>query len=693
MCGFAGFVSLNRSTPANELDHIVARMAAPLFHRGPDDGGTWVDGVCGIALSHRRLSILDLSPAGHQPMHSTCGRYVLVFNGEIYNHLELRAELKEIPLDPPFSKGGEVPFVWRGHSDTETLLACFAAWGVRQTLERTVGMFALALWDCAERRLYLSRDRFGEKPLYYGWVQGAFVFGSELKALRHYPDFANTIDRDVIALYLQYCYVPAPYSIYEGIYKLEPGCLLSLTAADAANPPAQALFSPARHGGLTIERYWSLSEVAVAGLANPLTDERAAVDELEKTLTKAVSQQSIADVPLGAFLSGGIDSSTIVALMQAQSNRRVQTFAIGFEEAGFNEAVYAKEVARHLGTDHTELYVSAQQSLDVIPKLPQLYDEPFADSSQIPTHLIAQLARQHVTVALSGDAGDELFGGYNRYIFGKKIWNRLSWLPSTARSRLGTAMQRLPLSSWNAIGAVVPGKHQVVRLGDKAHKLAHRLKNMNSIDDLYRSLVSEWPADSGVVVGAKRLPTRLDGDAVVAGVTESEHRMMLWDSLNYLPDDILCKVDRAAMGVSLETRVPFLDHRVAELAWRLPLGMKIRQGEGKWVLRQVLYRHVPRELIERPKAGFAIPIGLWLRGPLRVWAEALLAPARLKEQGLLNADLITMTWRQHLAGTHDWTPRLWAVLMLQAWLEEVEPSVCKGTGTSKRSQSPREIDV
>lgn len=671
MCGISGFLTKNTDS-VEDLRRRVETMALSIEYRGPDDAGAWADAEAGVALGHRRLSILDLSPAGHQPMHSACGRFVIAFNGEIYNHLELRADLEKIPPGPPFLKGGEVPFMWRGHSDTETLLACFSAWGVRQTLERTVGMFALALWDTVERRLYLARDRFGEKPLYYGWVQGAFVFGSELKALRHYPGFVNPIDRDVVALYLQFCYVPSPYSIYENIYKLEPGCLLSMTAADVAHRPEQALFAPAQHAGLTIERYWSLAEVAAAGLANPLTDERASINELEKTLARAVSQQSIADVPLGAFLSGGIDSSTIVALMQTQSSRRVQTFTIGFEEAGFNEAVYAKEVAKHLGTDHTELYVSAQQSLDVIPKLPQLYCEPFADSSQIPTHLVAQLARQHVTVALSGDAGDELFGGYNRYFWGKKIWNRLSWLPPTARRGLGAAIQRVPVTSWDALGTVVPGKQQVVRLGDKAHKLAHRLKNVNSLDDLYRSLVSEWAADSGVVVGAKRLPTRLDDKSVVVAISESEHRMMLWDSLTYLPDDILCKVDRAAMGVSLETRVPFLDHRVAELAWRLPLGMKIRDGQGKWALRQVLYRHVPRELIERPKAGFAIPVGQWLRGPLRDWAEALLAPTRLREQGLLNAEVISVVWRQHQAGTHDWTPRLWAVLMLQAWLEETE---------------------
>ena len=530
-------------------------------------------------------------------------------------------------------------------------------------------MFAFALWDRAERRLFLARDRFGEKPLYYGWVGGNFVFGSELKALRRAPGFDNPVDCDVVALYLQFCYVPAPYAIYRHIYKLEPGCLLSLTMESVAAPPAQALFAPARHGGLTIERYWSLPEVVRAGLADPLVDEREAIDALEQALARAVSQQSLADVPLGAFLSGGIDSSTIVALMQSQSQRKVQTFTVGFEEAGFNEAEHAKAVAAHLGTDHTELYLTARQTREVIPDLPRLYCEPFADSSQIPTHLVARMARRHVTVVLSGDAGDELFGGYNRYFWGRRIWSRVNWLTPGARRRLGAALQYVPVAAWDTLGTAVPARRGVARLGDKAHKLARHLRCVNSLDDLYRSLVTEWPMDAGVVLGAKRLPTLLDAAEAVSGVHASEQRMMLWDTLTYLSDDILCKVDRAAMGVSLETRVPFLDHRVAELAWRIPLHMKIRDGQGKWILRQVLYRHVPKALIERPKAGFAIPVGQWLRGPLRDWAESLLAPERLRREGLLDAVQVDAVWRQHLAGTHDWTARLWAVLMLQAWQE------------------------
>jgi len=628
-------------------------MGDALVSRGPDDAGVWVDESAGIALSHRRLSILDLSVAGHQPMHSRCGRYVIVFNGEIYNHLALRSELN---------------VNWYGDSDTETLLACFVAWGVHPTLERIVGMFAFALWDSVERRLYLARDRFGEKPLYYGWVRGTFVFGSELKALRRFPGFDNQIDRDVVALYMQFCYVPTPYAIYRHIYKLEAGCVLSLSLADTTTPPSKVLFAPASYNRLTIERYWALADVVQCGFANPIHDDCEAVKQLETTLSSAVNLQSIADVPLGAFLSGGIDSSTIVALMQAQSVRPIRTFSIGFDDASLNEAEYAKAVAMHLGTDHTELYVSPQQALDVIPSLPDLYCEPFADSSQIPTYLVSRMARQHVTVCLSGDGGDELFCGYNRYFWGKRIWSRLSWMSPSTRRLLGIMIRKVPSSVWDVLGNNLPHMAKIARLGDKAHKLSHRLRTVDGLDELYRSLVSEWSSASGIVRGAGVLPTILDTPVPAKDVVDSVERMMFWDSLTYLSDDILTKVDRAAMGVSLETRVPFLDHRVAELAWRIPLHMKTRHGQGKWVLRQVLYHHVPRELIERPKAGFAVPINRWLCGPLRDWAEDLLDESRLNNEGFLASELITQKWQQHLAGTHDWTPHLWTVLMFQAWI-------------------------
>jgi len=649
MCGLTGFLT-TAAGPVGDMASVVTGMALAIEHRGPDDAGAWMDAQAGIALGHRRLSIVDLSPAGHQPMHSACDRYVLAFNGEVYNHLALRAELEQ--------QAG-VPLQWRGHSDTETLLAGFAAWGVAATLQRAVGMFAIALWDRSERRLTLARDRLGEKPLFYGWVRGAFVFGSELKALRAYPGFDNPISRDALALYLQHCAVPAPYSIYQDIFKLEPGCLLSLAAADI---PGKAVH---------IEAYWRFTDAVKQGLAAPIQSEAEALSTLESTLREAVAIQAVADVPLGAFLSGGVDSSTIVALMQAQSSRPVQTFTVGFDEAGFDESPHALGVAKHLGTEHHALRVTAADARAVIPLLPAMYDEPFADSSQIPTHLVSKAARQHVTVALSGDAGDELFGGYNRYFWSQRVWNRLGWMPPVMRQGLGAGIQQLPVAAWDAVGHALPGVHGIARLGDKAHKLAHRLKTVQSVDDLYRSLVTEWPQGSDLVRGASRLPTRLDDTALATGVPDAEHRMMLWDSLTYLPDDILTKVDRAAMSVSLETRVPFLDHRVVELAWRLPLNMKIRDGQGKWALRQVLYKYVPRELIERPKAGFGIPVGQWLRGPLRDWAEALLDAARLEREGYFNPAPIRQVWQEHLSGRHDWTSRLWTILMFQAWLEDL----------------------
>ena len=630
-------------------------MALAIKHRGPDDSGAWADAQAGVALGHRRLAILDLSAAGHQPMQSEGGRYVMAFNGEIYNHLALRAELEGT--------------AWRGHSDTETLLAGFEAWGVEATLKKTVGMFAIALWDTRERTLHLARDRFGEKPLYYGWVNGAFVFGSELDALRAYPGFANPVSREALAQYMRFMYVPAPLSIYEGIYKLEPGCLLTM----------HGLPRFACNDGLISTRWWALADAVVAGAQSQITDEAEALQALEQSLAEAVQLQSLADVPLGAFLSGGVDSSTTVALMQQQATRPVKTFTVGFEEAGFDESPHAKAVAQHLGTDHSELFVTSAEAQAVIPQLPTMYDEPFADSSQIPTHLVSKAARQHVTVALSGDAGDELFGGYNRYFWGPRIWSRLAWLPYPVRQGLGKAITRVPVGAWDALGvpinALLPGTQGIVRVGDKAHKLASRLRGVRNMDDLFMSLVTEWQDPGSVVVGSSwRVETPPTGQPnprnIPANLSDAE-RMMYRDSMGYLPDDILCKVDRAAMSVSLETRVPFLDHRVAELAWRLPLHMKIRGNEGKWALRQVLYRHVPRELIERPKAGFGIPVGQWLRGPLREWAEPLLAENRLASEGYFYPVPIRAKWAEHLSGQRDHTASLWAVLMFQAWLESV----------------------
>ncbi len=656
MCGFAGAIDSSGRVHGRDLFATVETMAGALRHRGPDDAGAWADAAAGVGLGFQRLAIIDLSAAGHQPQASHDGRWMVAFNGEIYNHEALRAELA--------ASGAER--AWSGHSDTETLLAGFAAWGVTATLQKAVGMFALALWDSVERRLHLARDRFGEKPLYYGWTRGGFVFGSELLALRRYPGFDNEVDRDALALFTQYMSVPAPYSIYQGIYKLEPGCLLTVTPSVPA--PGRALFAPARERDLTLERYWSLPDIADAARANPITDERDAADRVEATLSEAVRGQSIADVPLGALLSGGIDSSLLVALMQAQASRAVKTFTIGFEEAGFNEAEHAKAVAAHLGTDHTELYVTGRQALEVIPRLPRVYSEPFADSSQIPTHLVAQVARQHVTVAISGDGGDELFGGYTRYVWGPQIWKPLRLVPRPIRRGLGSAIAGVPLHTLDTLGSRVPGGRAIAQAGDKAHKLAYRLKSVGDFDELYRALVRTWPEDAGVVRGAQPLQVTLDRLRSSNGHLEPEHRMMLWDALTYLPDDILHKVDRASMGVSLETRAPFLDHRVAELAWRLPLHFKIRDGKGKWILRQVLYRHVPRALIERPKMGFGIPVSAWLRGPLRDWAEALLDERRLAAEGYFHPAPIRQKWQEHLSGLRSWPHELWCVLMFQAWL-------------------------
>ena len=632
------------------MEKIGARMAGALTHRGPDDLGVWIDATSGICLAHRRLSIIDLSRAGRQPMHSLNGRFVLSFNGEIYNHLDIRSELEAAGVD----------VAWRGRSDTETLLAATEHWGLEAALKRSVGMFAIALWDRNERRLTLARDRFGEKPIYYGWVgAGAdrvFAFGSELKALRAHPGFVNEVSRDVLALFLRHCVVPAPYSIYQNVFKLLPGCLLTLEADDLLREEVQ------------IGAYWRLNDVIYQGLADPIVNDADAVAALDDALRKAVSRQSVADVPLGAFLSGGIDSSAIVALMQAQSNRRVQTFTVGLDEVGLDEAPHARAVASHIGTDHHELRVTSADALSVIPSLPTFYDEPFGDCSQIPTHLICRAARQQVTVALSGDAGDELFGGYDRYFWGERVWDWLGWLPPALRRAAGAGIHRIPVSSLDLLGRAFLGARRAERLGDKAHKLAQRLRSVNNSDDLYRSLVTEWQRGPQLVLGAQRLPTRLDNAALTSGISETEHRMMAWDTLTYLPDDILTKVDRAAMSVSLETRMPFLDHSVFQLAWRIPLHMKKRQGKSKWVLRQVLYKYVPPELVERQKAGFAIPMDRWLRGPLRDWAEELLEETRLRREGYFNPTPIREAWRQHLSGQHDWTLRLWSVLMFQAWL-------------------------
>lgn len=652
MCGFTGFLAAS-AAPATDQIGWLRRMTDAIDHRGPDDAGYWCDGAHGIALGHRRLAIIDLSPAGQQPMRSCSSRFVLVFNGEIYNHLGIRSE-----LEAGAGVGG-----WRGRSDTETLLAGFEAWGIAATVERAIGMFAFAVWDRQTGLLTLGRDRIGEKPLYYGWqgrgTDAVFLFGSELKALRTHPAWGAGIDRAALCLQLRHSYVPAPYSIYSGIAKLQPGCLLTVSAAR----PEPVLY-----------RYWSAAQHCMAGLATPFAGTPAqAIDALDSLLRDAVGAQMMADVPLGAFLSGGIDSSTIVALMQARSTRPVQTFSIGFHEQDYDEAPHARAVARHLGTDHTELYVTAAQAQAVIPRLPSMYDEPFSDSSQIPTFLVSQLARRHVTVSLSGDAGDELFCGYTRYGFAAHLWKSISAAPLPVRRLAARGITWVPVASWNrlarTLGPCLPPAMRFANTGDKLHKGAQVIA-CGSLDAVYLGLVSHWDDPVALVIGGHEPATLLrDAAPALAGLGGIE-RMMALDTLTYLPDDILVKVDRAAMSVSLETRVPFLDHRVIELAARLPLALKLRGGVGKWVLRQVLYRYVPQALIERPKMGFGVPIGDWLRGPLRDWAETLLAESRLRSEGFFDPALLRTRWHEHLYGRRNWQYHLWDVLMFQSWLEQ-----------------------
>jgi asparagine synthase (glutamine-hydrolysing) len=646
MCGIVGVLGPGGGGET-ALSGLVETMCSCLSHRGPDDRGIWVDDQAGLGLGHRRLSILDLSPTGHQPMVSASGRYVITFNGEIYNYLDIRRDLET---------SGPAP-AWRGHSDTEVILAAIARWGIGPALERMTGMFALALWDREDRTLHIARDRLGEKPLYYGWLDATLVFASELKALRVHPSWQGHIDRGALALFLRHGYVPAPHSIYQGVRKLTPGTFLSVRADGSSEEKA----------------YWSARNVAERGVAAPFAGSDAeAIETLERLLSRSIAGQMISDVPLGAFLSGGVDSSTVVALMQAEAARPVQTFTIGFREEGHNEAEHAKAVARHLGTDHTELYVTPAEARQVIPRLPELYDEPFSDSSQIPTFLVAQLARRKVTVSLSGDGGDELFGGYNRHFIGRGLWDRLRRVPPGLRSGAASAITSISPAHWNrfltSFLKLAPAHYRYTNPGEKLHKLALVL-GARDPNEIYLGLTSQWKHPSSVVYDGTEPVTALTNGDGSAALPDFTQRMMFLDLVGYLPDDILVKVDRAAMGVSLETRVPMLDHHVVEFAWQVPLSMKIRGGQGKWLLRQLLYKHVPRELIERPKTGFSVPIGEWLRGPLREWAEALLDQARLQREGFFDPAPIRDRWEEHLSGRRDWQESLWTVLMFQAWLE------------------------
>jgi len=652
MCGIAGLIS----TAAID-DRAVARLIRPIAHRGPDDEGIWVDAEAGVGLGHRRLAIVDLSPAGHQPMLSADGRFVLTFNGEIYNHADLRRALEAQGAVP---EGG-----WRGHSDTEVFLHGIVTWGLVETLRRSAGMFAFAVWDRKARTLALVRDRFGEKPLYYGWSGRDFLFGSELKALRAHPRFDNAIDRRALGQFASRTYIPAPLSIYQRVFKLPPGCILTLDHEAAARPLDEPPVEGASAGGLALERYWSHREVVRRGLDQPIADEREALEELERILATAIRGQSMADVPVGAFLSGGVDSSTICGLYQKYSSVPVRTFSIGFEEAGYDEAKAAKRVAQHLGTVHDERYVTVREARDVIPLLPGMYDEPFADSSQIPTHLVSRFAREQVTVALTGDGGDELFAGYNRHFAAPRLWRQLQKVPQPLRAATGSPLSRVPSQFWSGMAGLFPGRRPP-HLGGKLQKAFRLAASAGSFDEVYCSFLDEWSQEPSPVIGAD--PAGAAFDLAVGGDAPDAVRMMYCDSVSYLPDDILAKVDRAAMAVALETRVPFLDHRVAELAARIPLALKIRGGRGKQVLRQLLDTLVPRELIERPKAGFAIPVGAWIKGPLRHWAEDLLEPGAMRADGWLDPDVVQRRWHDHVSGRRDSTAAIWAILMFQAWL-------------------------
>lgn len=637
MCGISGVWSFDsREAPTD----IVTRMADQMVHRGPDDFGTWSDVEQGVALGHRRLSILDLSPQGHQPMVSTSGRYVIVFNGEIYNFAQLREELSSVRGD----------MVWRGHSDTEVLLAAIEAWGIEGALRRATGMFAVALWDRSEKKLILVRDRIGEKPLYYGIVGERLLFASELKSIRAGVDENLQVDREVLSEYLRFGYTPAPFSIYQGIFKLRPGHMVEISGpADLGAP----------------RRFWSLHTAGQdelrARLANYQDDEL--IEYVHARLREAIALQTVTDVPLGAFLSGGIDSSTVVALMQAQSMQQVRTYTIGFREELFNEAPYARAIARHLGTEHTEMYVSARDAAELIPQLPHIYDEPFADSSQIPTALVSRLTRRHVTVSLSGDGGDELFAGYPRYQITAALWKRINQFPMSVRRAASLLLTSLSAQNWDAVFAALPAKQREWINGRRVHRFG-QLMLARSIGEMYVRLMSQWQPEEMLVLGERGRSFEL---SFWPGAEDAMDAMRKWDLNQYLPDDLLVKVDRASMFASLETRAPLLDHRVVEAAFALPQRVLVRDGVGKWVLRRILDQYVPRELVERPKAGFSIPLGEWLKGSLREWAEDLLSKVRV--QGFLDPGKVERMWSQHLAGSFDRSLHLWNVLMFQAWLD------------------------
>ena len=659
MCGLTGILS----SSSNEISRNIIKMTSQIKHRGPDDKGIWSGD--NIGFGHRRLSVLDLSDSGAQPMHSKCGRYVIVYNGEIYNHLELR---KNLEIE-------DASINWRGHSDTETLLTAIQHWGLDKSLRNSNGMFALALWDKKSKSLSLARDRIGEKPLYWGWAGKDLVFGSELKALRVHPNFSRDICRKALVHFLRFTYVPAPRSIYKDIYKVEPGTILTIDNFPKIKKPKNPIRPGENYENIYIRRFWDLNDEVENGAFNQIRDEKEAVNSIEKVLRKAVNRQMISDVPLGAFLSGGVDSSSIVALMQAQSSRRIQTFTVGFDEANYDESNHAATVAKYLGTDHNKIVLTNIDALKVIPDLPWLYDEPFADSSQIATHLICRSARKHVTVALSGDGGDEIFGGYNRYIHGPGLWKYISFLNPQIRNTIAKLVQKIPENSIDKFGKFYnyfrTGDKGISNMGNKIQRLADRIGLIDSLEGLHRNMVSAWIRPEELLKENVKEPKSLIDDLMPRFAKKDPvMEMVIRDLRSYLPDDIFCKVDRASMGVGLETRSPFLDKEIVSLAMQLPTKFKIRDGKGKWGLRQVLYRYIPKEIIERPKEGFAVPIALWLRGPLREWAENLLSVINLEQDGFFKSKMINKLWAEHLSGHKDWSIPLWTILTFQAWYRE-----------------------
>lgn len=651
MCGIAGFFEPGGFDAAISHPELAA-MSAAIAHRGPDDSGFWTDASAGIALAHQRLAVIDLSGAGAQPMNSSSGRWTITYNGEIYNFQELRHQLEE--------RGANA--IWNGHSDTEVLLAAIEYWGVEKTLPRLDGMFAFAAWDRKEQTLWLVRDRFGEKPLYYGWSDDVFFFASELKAVTAHSRFRPEIDDDALSAYVRYGFVPHPLSIYRGLSKLPPGTLLELSRRNrAGNTPAPQL-------------YWDIDRVIGEARSSRFDgDLDAAADELDRILGRAVEERMVSDVALGGLLSGGLDSSLIVALMQARSSAPVRTYTIGSPEPGYNEAEIASQIARHLGTDHTEFYVEPADALSVIPELGRMYDEPFADSSQIPTHMVARLVRQTGTVALSGDCGDELFGGYNRYIYGPAIGDRIARLPEAIRKSASALMTFVPPAMINRItgrlGKAIPAELNGGAAGEKIHKLAASLAAPGQAE-FWELLLSSWPDPRSVLAEGHAVRNLTDIHRPPAELHDLAEKMMYRDTRCYMSDDVLAKVDRASMAASLEVRVPFLDPAVFAFAWSLPSNLKIGNGAGKLVLRRLLSRYLPAQLLDRPKQGFAVPIGRWLRKELRDWAEAYLSVDRLTAGGHFNVEVVRKCWQDHLSGRRNFDTQIWTILMFQAWLDE-----------------------